>query len=65
MNKRIKSAVIGLQNTDGILAEAERIRDGILPKMCSLRLACDEAETLTDKSYWPFPTYADILFSVR
>ena len=41
------------------------IRDSVLPKMCGLRVACDEAETLTARSYWPFPTYADILFSVR
>ena len=41
------------------------IRDDVLSEMCGLRVACDEAETLTAKSYWPFPSYADILFSVR
>ena len=61
----LQSAVIALPGTGEILAEAETIRDVILPKMCELRLACDEAETLTDKTYWPFPTYSDILFSVR
>ena len=35
-----------------------------LPKMSELRAACDEAETLTAKSYWPFPTYSDLLFGV-
>ena len=40
-------------------------RDAVLPKMSELRAACDEAETLTAKEFWPFPTYADILFSVR
>ena len=33
--------------------------------MSELRLPCDKAETLTDKSYWPFPTYADLLFGVK
>ena len=61
----LQNAVIGLQDADAVLEEATKIRDEILPKMCTLRLACDEAETLTEKSYWPFPTYADILFSVR
>ena len=28
-------------------------------------LARNDAETLTAKSYWPYPTYGDILFSVR
>ena len=25
----------------------------------------EKAETLTAKSYWPFPTYADLLFGVK
>ena len=33
--------------------------------MQKLRLACDEAETLTAKEFWPYPSYADLLFSVR
>lgn len=61
----LQSAVIALHDTESVIAESESIRDHVLPKMCGLRLACDEAETLTEKSYWPFPTYADILFSVR
>ena len=61
----LQSAVIALHAADGVASESESIRDCVLPKMCDLRLACDEAETLTEKSYWPFPTYADILFSVR
>ena len=61
----LQSAVIALHDCDGVIAESEAIRDDVLQKMCALRLACDEAETLTEKKYWPYPTYADILFSVR
>ncbi|MBP5193218.1 MAG: glutamine synthetase III [Clostridia bacterium] len=61
----LQSAVIALHAADSVASESESIRDCVLPKMCDLRLACDEAETLTEKSYWPFPTYGDILFSVR
>ena len=72
LTDRIASGVTGLQDalltlhdaTD-VVAESELVRDVILPKMCELRLACDEAETMTAKEYWPFPVYADILFSVR
>ena len=49
----------------GLKAEAERIRDTVLPGMGRLRLPCDQAETLTPKKYWPFPTYGDLLFGVR
>ena len=31
------------------------IRDEVLENG-ELRVACDEAETLTSKKYWPFPT---------
>ena len=41
------------------------IRDKMLQKMAELRVVCDEAETLTAKEYWPFPTYSDLLFGVR
>ena len=61
----LESSVIALRDSDGVIAESEAIRDDVLQKMCALRLACDEAETLTEKKYWPYPTYADILFSVR
>ena len=34
----------------------------ILPTMESLRVDADLLEQLTDKSYWPYPTYSDLLF---
>ena len=61
----LQSAEIALRNVEDIIAEADSIRDNVLPKMCELRLACDEAETVTAKSYWPMPSYGDILFSVK
>ena len=41
------------------------IRDTVRDAMTALRTPCDEAETIVDKSAWPFPAYADILFSTR
>ena len=34
----------------------------ILSDMAAIREAADELETLTDRSNWPFPTYADLLY---
>ena len=34
----------------------------IVPAMVTLRSYADTLETLTDKSYWPYPTYSDLLF---
>ena len=61
----LESAMVAIKETDGIIAESAYIRDSVLPAMSALRIACDEAETLTAKEYWPFPTYADLLFSVQ
>ena len=34
----------------------------IVPEMDSVRKEADTLELLTDKTYWPFPTYSDLLF---
>lgn len=59
------NALLSLGEAEDIETEAIMIRDTVLGLMSELRLACDEAETLTAKSYWPFPSYGDLLFSVR
>ena len=59
------SYVLEVSSAGDIAQEAAAVRDVILCKMGQLRLACDEAESLTPKKYWPFPTYGDLLFGVR
>ncbi|MBR0153776.1 MAG: glutamine synthetase type III, partial [Lachnospiraceae bacterium] len=61
----LEQAVLGIPDAEDIVYEAALIRDTVLPKMSELRIPCDQAELLTAKSYWPFPTYGDILFSVK
>ena len=47
---------------DGTEAAADYMSQVIVPAMESLRKDADILEQLTDKSYWPYPTYSDILF---
>lgn len=61
----LEKSLIALHKADGIEAESVMIRDTILGKMSELRVSCDEAETLTASSYWPFPTYGDLLFGIK
>lgn len=61
----LEQALLSLSSVEEIGEQANAIRDTVLVKMSELRLACDEAETITAKSYWPFPTYGDLLFGVR
>ena len=44
--------------------QAAAVRDRLRPAMAALRAACDEAEGLVASEGWPFPTYAELLFSV-
>ena len=61
----LEAAVLKIQDAGDIVEESEIIRDTVLPAMSELRVPCDKAETITAKSYWPFPTYADLLFGVK
>ena len=61
----LEQALINLRSTEEVGAESAFIRDTLLIKMSELRVACDEAETITAKKYWPFPTYGDLLFGVK
>ena len=63
--EELESALVYLSELDDTMTAANMIRDVVLIRMSELRLACDEAETLTAKKYWPFPTYGDLLFGVR
>ncbi|MBR5424809.1 MAG: glutamine synthetase III [Clostridia bacterium] len=47
-----------------VIATSAYIKDTVLPAMEALRAVCDEAETVTAKDFWPFPSYAELLFGV-
>ena len=49
---------------DDPLTAARYMHDTVLPAMEDLRQSADTLETLTDRSYWPFPTYDELLFSI-
>ena len=64
-SEELGEAVLQVQGVGNIIEESYMIRDIVLGKMGELRIVCDSAETITAKKYWPFPTYGDILFSVK
>ena len=61
----LEKSAATLKGIEDITKQSEFVRDDVLAKMAALRVAADEAETLTDSNYWPFPTYGDLLFGVR
>lgn len=61
----LEQIMLNLRECEEIKEESCVIRDRVLPKMDELRSLADKAETVTAEEYWPFPTYADLLFSVN
>ena len=45
--------------------QANYFHDSVIPAMNELRLVADELETMTAEEYWPFPSYGEMLFSVK
>ena len=70
LSDEIDAAIEALEKSIASLSEGDTtaqaflIRDELLEQMASLRTLCDKAETLTAASYWPFPTYGELLFGV-
>ncbi len=44
---------------------ANYYKNSICTAMNNLRTAVDELETIVSKDYWPYPSYGDLLFSVK
>ncbi len=61
----LEGAMISLDQIEEEDKKAFAIRDEILPKMAALRAVCDEAETVTSREYWPYPSYGKCLFGVK
>ncbi len=59
----LREAIIHRASGDA-LVDALYEHDVIIPTMTKVREIADDLETLVGKDYWPFPTYADLLFNV-
>lgn len=67
----MKKAAIHLQEVEAAASamgmgkeQAFYYHDKVMTAMNDLRRPADELEKLVDKDFWPFPTYADLLFEV-
>ena len=62
--KELEIAVEESQATADLLARARLYCDKVLFIMDNIRHITDEAEVITAREYWPYPTYGDILFNI-
>ena len=61
----LSTAVTKAEALTDSLEQARFYRDAVLEEMGSLRQVADELETLCSAEYWPYPSYGDLLFSVK
>ena len=59
--ENLEHTMIGLYDTEH---PSYYCRDTVIPAMQALRAAADQLEPLLSRQYQPYPTYADLLYSV-
>ena len=63
--RALEAAMEGLKAEHESLTVARYYRDRVFPAMQSLRAVVDEMELRCGAKYWPYPSYGEILFSVK
>jgi glutamine synthetase len=61
----LDDAIVKAGDIDETLTNARFYGTEVFFSMQELRAIADEAEMITDTKIWPFPTYADLLYSVK
>ncbi len=71
LNDKASAAVEKLENDlksvnkRDVQSASQTMAHLIIPDMEEVRALADEMETLTSADYWPYPTYFDLLYSVK
>ena len=63
--KQLEKYVSEASSCSDVTQLAQFCKNSIIASMSKLRTLVDEIETKTDSAYWPYPTYGEILFSVK
>ena len=61
----LEDALAKAGGLEDVTEEAMYYKDSVIPAMAALRADADALETITAKKYWPYPSYGDLLFSVK
>ncbi|MBQ9114692.1 MAG: glutamine synthetase type III, partial [Clostridia bacterium] len=62
---KLESHTSKIDKGDNALEKARFYREYVFQDMTKLREICDKLEGLVDKNDWPFPTYSDLLYSIK
>ena len=61
----LEKAVDGSRECENYTQSANYYKDEVIGAMNRLRAAADSLEELTSAEYWPYPSYGDLLFSLK
>lgn len=64
LTSQLKMAVASAERTTDVLEKAQIYHDTILKLMGDIRKYADSAECVVPSSYWPYPSYGDLLFNI-
>lgn len=64
LTSQLKMAVASAERTTDVLEKAQMYHDTILKLMGDIRKYADSAECVVPSSYWPYPSYGDLLFNI-
>jgi len=53
------------QFSDNAQKLADYYKDTVISRMEKVRESADKMETMTERKFWPYPSYAELLFGVR
>ena len=60
----LRSIVQNQNQEANSMEQANECWHDVIPAMNEVRAAADELELMTARSYWPFPTYEDLMFNI-
>jgi hypothetical protein len=64
LTTQLKNAVASAERSFDTFEKASEYRNNILTLMADIRKYADSAESVMPKTYWPYPTYGDLLFKI-
>ncbi len=64
LTSQLKDAVASAERSRDVFEKASEYRNIILTLMADIRKYADSAESVMPSSYWPYPTYGDLLFKI-
>ncbi len=64
LSSALKMAVASAERSNDILKKANEYHDNILKLMADIRKYADSAENVVPPSFWPYPTFGELLFKI-